>query len=163
MKKRAEPGAGLQADPRDLLPDELLWADGGHASDVVLTALADGQLAIVPLAVRAHVERCPACMTHLGNSALLSLETRRLLVPSRRKVPRAAVALGLVAALLGLLPQFVEAPNLAREVSTFTRHLAAVTTQLDSLPIAVTYVAAIGLVFIGLLFARLSPKKEVSS
>ena len=25
----------------ELLPDDLLWAEAGHASDVVLTALAD--------------------------------------------------------------------------------------------------------------------------
>ena len=154
---------------QELLPNELLWADDGHASDVVLTALADGQRAIVPPdAAMAHVERCAACMMHLGNSALLSLETRRLLVPARRPVPRAAVLLGLVTAALGLVPWLVAAPNPARSVSTFTREIAALTTHLgpvrsSTLGVVATYVAAIGLVFIGLLFARLSPKKEVSS
>jgi hypothetical protein len=152
-----------KAKETEHLPDELLWADDGHVSDVVLTALADGQRAIVPAAATAHVERCSACMMHLGNSALLALETRRMLVPARRRVPRAAVAFGLVAAVLGLLPRFVEAPSLARDVSTITRQLAALTAQLDAIPVAATYVAAIGLVFVGLLFARFSPKKEVSS
>ena len=55
------------------LPDELLWSDGGHASDIVLTAIADGQLEIVPPNARAHVETCTKCMQHLGNAALLSL------------------------------------------------------------------------------------------
>lgn len=153
----------MKRPPIEELPAELLWAEGGHASDVVLTALADGQHAIVPAAARMHVEHCAVCITHLGNTALLSLETRRLLVPARRRVPRAAVVLGLVTALLGLLPRLGTQPDPARAVSTFTREVAALIARLDAIPVAATYVAAISLVCAGLVLARLSPKKEVSS
>ncbi|MBX3262924.1 MAG: hypothetical protein KF782_24820, partial [Labilithrix sp.] len=103
--------SGLRADARapdapppvEELPDELVWAAGGHASDVVLTALADGQRAIVPEAARAHVERCATCTAHLGHAALLSLhagaeigagaEHERAL--ARRPLPRLAISLGL--------------------------------------------------------------------
>ena len=61
----------------DFLPDDLVWAAGGHASDVVLTAMADGQVDIVPPTVLAHVDGCRACTTHLGNAALLSLHAGR--------------------------------------------------------------------------------------
>ena len=87
------------------LPDELLWADGGHASDIVLTAIADGQLEIVPQNARAHVESCTACMQHLGNAALLSLHAGRQLAAraqydasfadKRMPLPRLAIALGI--------------------------------------------------------------------
>ncbi|NVL83606.1 hypothetical protein HWN75_25860, partial [Escherichia coli] len=66
MKKQTGSGG------EEFLPDDLVWAEGGHASDVVLTAIADGQIAIVPPAVLAHVDHCPSCTTHLGNAALLS-------------------------------------------------------------------------------------------
>ncbi|MBX3226503.1 MAG: hypothetical protein KIT84_32420 [Labilithrix sp.] len=159
----------------ELLPAELCWAEGDHASDVVLTALADGQHAIVPAAVRAHVARCTTCIAHLGHSALLSLETQRSLAATRqaegrRPVPRLAVALGLVAAAVGLVPWLLthDAPERpARALSAMTRALAAVAARLDAggasmIGIVATYVAAACLVFMGLGLARLSPKKEVS-
>ncbi len=37
------------------LPQELLWADGGHASDIALTTLADAQYEIIPRDVIDHV------------------------------------------------------------------------------------------------------------
>lgn len=151
------------------LPAELLWAEGHHASDVVLTALADGQDAIVPAVVRLHVEHCAACTAQLGHAALLSLHAARELGTGarvRRPVPRVAVALGLVAAVIGFLPVLLES-SFTQELSLLTRGLAALTARLDggartTLGIAVTYVAATALVIMGLALARLSPKKEVS-
>lgn len=93
-----------------MLPEELLWAAGGHASDIVLTALADGEHAIVPPPVVAHVQQCTACTAHLGNAALLALYTQAELAARhehdtlRRPLPRVPIALGLVAALIGLVP-----------------------------------------------------------
>ncbi|MFO0741482.1 MAG: hypothetical protein U0270_36635 [Labilithrix sp.] len=156
------------------LPATLLWAEGGHASDVVLAALADGQHAIVPADVRAHVEQCATCSAQLGHAALLSLEAHRALAaPARvRRIPRAAIALGLAAAVLGLVPSWlfggsgaVAAP--ARQLSSATRGLATLSARLDgssssTLGLIATYVAAACLVFAGLALARLSSKKEVS-
>lgn len=163
MKGRENTPVG---DSPEQLPTELLWADGGHVSDVVLTCLADGQHAIVPAEAAAHVERCETCLAHLGHSALLSLETRRLLLPERRPVPRIAVALGLVTAALGLVPWLIEGPGTTREVSTVTRTLAFLSridaSPSSSLGIAITYVTAACLVLAGLAFARFNSKKEVS-
>lgn len=156
-----------------MLPDELLWSDGNHASDVVLTALADGQHAIVPNAVHAHILACAACNAHLGNSALLSLETHRLLAgaaPERRPFPRLAVALGLAAAAIGLVPWLVEADSPVRLLSQLARRFASLMARLDTsggttLGVVITYVAAGCFVVAGLALARLSPlsqKKEVS-
>ena len=153
----------------ELLPDELLWAEGGHASDVVLTALADGESAIVPGVVRTHIAQCPTCMTHLGHTALLALETHRTLPARRRAVPRLGVALGLLAAALGLVPWLFEsdAVGATQALSRVMRAVAALSTRLDTsgstLGVALTYLAAVTLVACGLAFARLSPKKEVSS
>jgi hypothetical protein len=153
-----------------MLPDELLWSEGHHASDVVLTALADGQHAIVPNSVRAHVTECPICTAHLGHSALLSLEAQRVLAvpPVRRPFPRLAVALGLVTAALGLIPYAIDADHApAQMLSRAARSFASLTARLDAsggstLGVVVMYVAAACFVFAGLALARLSPKKEVS-
>ena len=148
----------------ELLPVELLWAEGSHASDIALTALADGQHAIVPDAVRAHVERCPACLAQLGHTALLSLETGRSFAAVRRPIPRIAVLLGLVAAVIGVVPSLEPAASLSMLTRTLASMLARVeVTGASTLGIIVTYVASIALVVLGLGLSRLSPKKEVSS
>jgi hypothetical protein len=158
----------------ELLPDDLLWADGGHASDVVLTALADGQTSIVPSAVRAHVERCETCAAHLGNAALLSLyvgaelEARKKheTVPERLPLPRLAIVLGLVVAVLGLVPSLLagdatyfalqDIPLVARAASTLLRHVP------EGASLVLTYGGSMVLVVAALAATRLLPKKEVS-
>jgi hypothetical protein len=157
------------------LPDELLWSEGGHASDIVLTALADGQLGIVPPNARAHVESCTACMQHLGNAALLSLHAGRELaarsehdasmVAARRPLPRLAIALGLAVALVGLLPELgsmraflvTDAPLIARGAGTVGRSLVEGNA---SAGLALTYGTAALLVAMGFVLVRLLPKKE---
>ena len=165
-----------------LLPGELLWADGGHASDIVLTAMADGQVEIVPHAVMAHVGGCNVCTTHLGNAALLSLHTGRelALVPreaaatARAPFPRLAVALGLAFAALGLVPTLVDAPTHISSAKTFATHDAPMlVTGLQTLGrrllepgsssgLVLTYGAAALLVIMAIALVRLLPKKDVS-
>lgn len=157
------------------LPDELLWADGGHASDIVLTALADGQLDIIPPAARAHVETCTKCMQHLGNAALLSLHASRelaaraeydaSLATARRPLPRLAIALGLAVALVGLVPELgslrafltTDAPLIARGAGTVGRSLVA---PGGSAGLVLTYGTSALLVAMGFVLVRLLPKKE---
>ena len=159
---------------QQFLPDDLLWAEGGHASDVVLTALADGQTSIVPADVRAHVERCTTCATHLGNAALLSLHVgdelqakkKHETVPERLPLPRVAIALGLAVAALGMIPSLVsgdaahfaltDVPLLARAFGTLVRHMP------DEASLVLTYGGSLLLVFMALAATRLLPKKEVS-
>jgi hypothetical protein len=157
------------------LPDELLWADGGHASDIVLTAIADGQLEIVPPAARAHIESCAACMGHLGNAALLSLHAGRelaarsqydaSLADKRMPLPRLAIALGLAVALVGLLPELgrlrsfltTDAPLIARGAGTVGRSLVEGNASAGLL---LTYGTSALLVAMGFVLVRLLPKKE---
>jgi hypothetical protein len=168
---------------QDLLPDELLWAEGGHASDIVLTTLADGQRAIVPLVVRTHVERCHACMTHLGHAALLSLHAGgRLLARAEhdravaqslapKPLPRLAIALGLAVAALGLVPMAFDGEGatfsfVTRDVPLFLRGLGTLFRHVEepgsSVGLVVTYATATLLVCLGGAAVRFLPKKEVS-
>lgn len=164
---------------KTMLPEELLWAEGGHASDVVLTALADGQFDVVPPNVRAHVDACDPCTMHLGHAVLLSLHTGDELVASRANetrlerapFPRLAVALGLAVAALGLVPTLLQAPRTARSlagevplvagaVSTLTHH---VLTPGSPLMLVATYGATALVVMLAVVVVRRLPKKEVSS
>lgn len=171
MKKRTN---------EDFLPDDLVWAAGGHASDVVLTALADGQIDIVPPIVLAHVDGCRTCTTHLGNAALLSLHTGREIALVAREgvshapLPRLAIALGLVVAALGLLPSLLDNGSGLAGAKTFATHdVPLLVSGLNTLgrrllepgsPIGLglTYGAATLLVVMALALVRLLPKKEVS-
>jgi hypothetical protein len=164
----------------ELLPDELVWADGGHASDVVLTAMADGQLDILPRAVRSHVDGCNACTRHLGNAALLSLHAGRELAMAARlgevraPLPRLAIVLGLGSAVLGLLPTLVDSPSLLGGARSFATHdLPMLAGGLGTLgrrlldpgsPIGVTltYGAAALLAGMAFVLVRWLPKKEES-
>jgi hypothetical protein len=53
------------------LPRELVW-DGAHVSDLGLTAMADGQEALIEPAAMAHVDACEWCGGRLGRAALLA-------------------------------------------------------------------------------------------
>jgi hypothetical protein len=175
------PPPSSSSAPIELLPEELLWAAGGHASDIVLTAMADGQNAIVPGSVRLHVERCSNCMTHLGNAALLSLHTDRqlavraehdrALATQKRPLPRLAIALGLLVALVGLVPTFVEDASsvrsfVTRDVPLFLHGLRTLAHRLtesgSSAGLFITYAAAFVLVGMGIAAIRILPKKETS-
>jgi hypothetical protein len=166
-----------------LLPDDVLWADGGHASDVVLTALADGQVAIVPPSVLMHVERCTTCTMHLGNAALLSLHAgaelaalaeARAEATARRPLPRLAIGLGLAVAFLGLLPTVFDAPSAASGARAFATHdvplvvrgLSTLVHRLfepgSSVGLVLTYGTALLLVAMGFAVVRLLPQKERS-
>ena len=167
------------ADPSEaeLLPEPLLWANGGHASDVVLTALADGQTNIVPAPVRLHVEQCSTCTTHLGHAALLSLhagaelaaKNEHELVPERRPLPRLAIALGLAVALLGLLPTLLDPGRdlgtirsfVTRDVPLFVRGLRTLVHRLgepgSSAGLVLTYATAALLVAMAIAVVRILP------
>ena len=170
----------------DFLPEELVWAAGGHASDVVLTAMADGQLDIVPPLVLTHVEGCRACTTHLGNAALLSLHAGREMafLPSRAEprvaetatrqpLPRLAIVLGLAFAVLGLVPTLLDAPSelggakaLASKLPMFVNGAGTLGRRLlePGSPVGptLTYGATALLLIMAFALLRLVPKKEVS-
>ena len=170
----------------DFLPEDLVWAAGGHASDVVLTAMADGQVDIVPPTVIAHVDGCRVCTTHLGNAALLSLHAGREMallprrdaaataeVAARQPLPRLAILLGLAFAVLGLLPTLIDAPTEIGGAKTFATKLPMFASGLgtlgrrllepgSSVGLVLTYGATALLVIMAFALLRLLPKKEVS-
>jgi hypothetical protein len=180
MKEPKNPQLKTSAAASEFLPDELLWAEGGHASDVVLTALADGQHAIVPSPVRLHVERCTLCMTHLGHAALLSLHSERELAAkaeydratAKRPLPRFAIASGLLVAVLGTIPSILDAATdgasignvMTHDIPLFLKGLGTLAGHLEpsgAARLLVTYAAATLLVCMGIAISRL-PKKETS-
>jgi hypothetical protein len=56
------------------LPSDRVWQADGHLTEIALTALADGQDAILPEDAAAHVVACGPCAAALGHAALLSLQ-----------------------------------------------------------------------------------------
>ncbi|HEY4120979.1 MAG TPA: hypothetical protein VGM56_24115 [Byssovorax sp.] len=108
-----------------LLPDDLVWTSDRHLSEVGLTAFADAQLELLSSEAMAHLEACAACAAKLGRAALRALDVGDALrvrtaqalarrdaapvVPRRRPLPVAAMAVGLALAAAGMIPGLVEA------------------------------------------------------
>src|SRR6516225_321549 len=75
-----------------------------------LSAIADGELGLVPAPMLAHVRSCRACGREVETHALLTVRLRQAVAPARgrpgpwrRRAAGAAVALALVAAGVGAL------------------------------------------------------------
>ncbi len=171
-----------QKPPQAVLPDELVWAQGGHASDVVFTALADGELEIVPVEVQRHVESCPTCIEHLGNAALLSVYTaaemgalRDAEVPARLRLPVGAIGAALALAVLGLVPRLLDPQPEPSSLRTFVLHDVPLVAQGvatlarkvfepgNPAGLFLTYAAALMIVAMALAVVRFLPQKEGSS
>jgi hypothetical protein len=112
-------------NPHDMLPWEVIWQHDGHVTDVVVTAIADGEQAIVPEIARDHVGGCDACSRRLGEAALLSLRVDEHLAAeaesmrvARPQFPWAAVFVALAIAGLGMIPALVQVPAGLAAVST---------------------------------------------
>jgi hypothetical protein len=156
-----------------------IWLPDGHVSDVALTALADGEDALLPEAARSHVEGCDSCTERLGEQALMSLSLSRALgssenapayAPTSLPLPLGAVLAALVVAVLGALPRFLggarDLPALpsaiADGVVVALRAGAALLRVAGSGNPAVAVVwlgAAVVLAAFGLLVARFAPRE----
>jgi hypothetical protein len=94
--------ASAEAPHSSQLPDHLLWT-GHHASELALSALADGENALVGDATWAHVANCPNCMDQLSELALMTADLQSLAASAAIRTPApapwAAVA---VVAVVGL-------------------------------------------------------------
>jgi hypothetical protein len=157
------------------LPLDLVWDEDGHADEVALAAIADGELDLLPDNAIAHVGACDVCTSRLGEQAWLSVETGALLgeagrvrqsEPALRKLPTLPLAAALLVALLGAVPSLLElvrglaaAPELvvrgplllARGLGALVRALAAVDAGIWAI---VWTLASLVLLAIGLLVAR---------
>jgi hypothetical protein len=159
----------------DKLPRELVW-EGAHVSELGLTAIADGEMALVEAGALTHVEACEWCAGRLGRVALLSeavghglKQVRPASVSSRapaRVMPKPwrALVVGTVVATLAGLPalahlgSFVDYVSafLSRGVPVLARGGVAVATSeavTRALP-AATLTAATLLVALGLMIAK---------
>jgi len=115
----------------EVFDEQSLWSDDGHASELVLSALGDGQDALVPTRVIEHVDGCARCTERLSEVAVLafSLDERLLelgaeveleaehgakqpvarpapAMPSR-PFPLRPFALSLLVATVGLMPRLL--------------------------------------------------------
>jgi hypothetical protein len=61
------------------LPKELVWTGQGHLSEVAMTAIADGEEAILPRDAFGHLGICEACAAGVENAASLSASISRAL------------------------------------------------------------------------------------
>ena len=77
-------------DPEALAP-ELIFEPDGHLTELCLTCLSDGELALVPRGALDHLDACEPCARRLGEAALLSVATGEAL----RSPPPAAAPLAL--------------------------------------------------------------------
>jgi hypothetical protein len=115
------------------LPRELVW-DRAHLSDVALTAMADGQEAILGDDAIEHVEGCEWCAGRLGRIALLSSDVGEAMALARSSKAKArvspadaprpwrALAAGVAVAVLAAIPtahDVLRAPGVA---AAFTTH-----------------------------------------
>lgn len=54
------------------LPNDLMFAPDGHLTELAVTCVADGEVALLPEEALAHLDGCETCGLRLGEAALLS-------------------------------------------------------------------------------------------
>ncbi len=100
---------------QESLPEDLLWQQDGHVSDVVLDTLADEQDEIVPVLARDHVSGCDVCTQRLGDAVVLALGVDDALKPMVESaataaqtkswpLPIPAMLAAVILAVLGTIP-----------------------------------------------------------
>lgn len=128
------------------LPPDLIFEPDGHVSELCVTAVADGEIELVPQAALDHLDTCDACGDKLGQAALLAVtahevmreasaakspEAVALVAPaaiapasvapvsprrSRRPLPIAAIAAALLLAMVTAGPALSEALGAAQQI-----------------------------------------------
>lgn len=162
------------------LPDELVWDQEGHLSEIALTSIADGQEAILPEAAGAHFASCSACMQSMGSAALLSTRVAGLIAATSTTasaaqatdyvpafpIPVSAIAAAVLLAAVGALPSITDLPMWISEASfLFTRTIPlffrsgiALVRSSGSLSPAVSYACAALLLMAGFAVTRAVPR-----
>lgn len=152
------------------IPEEQLWREDGHASDLAVSALADGQDALVPERVVTHVDTCAACTERLAEAAHLALavdvalgeaalghapafaspDSRRKPAAVSARFPLGAVALALVLAVFAQLPLLSGGPELLNTLGSLIDHLPRLAANVGVVGALVLKQAAPGLVYASL-------------
>jgi hypothetical protein len=103
------------------LAEALIWDAQGHLTEIAVTALADGELSLLPRAALTHADACAGCADRIGSSVLVALslsESIGALQPERQVTPEQApprrqpLPLGLLAGAL-LVAALGSLPNLS--------------------------------------------------
>lgn len=181
---------------QEKLPRELVWEraedptgdePGEHLSEVARSAVADGQIAIVPDDALAHLDACEACARAVGESALLSARVGGALealapelvraravaeVPLQAaRLPWGAIAAALALAALGALPALADSPVWLAELSTFATRtvplllrsgLAIARSGGGSVGAGASLASALVLMMAGFAVSRAMPRRSAS-
>lgn len=169
----------------EILPRELVFEEG-HLTEIGLSALADGEDALLPLDVRDHAASCVSCSRALHSltrqSVLLTEALRDSAAPSPElalapepapaavepalapaPAPWAWLAVGMALSTLGVLVGAVETPIAIGDRLRGLRNLAGALARAlraaatADFPPTVTFVAALLLVVSALVVMRSSP------
>jgi hypothetical protein len=172
----------MTAQPEQL-EESSIWDAQGHLAEVAVTALADGELWLLPAAALAHADSCALCADRIGSSSLVALSlsealsvaatrTELQMSPEHAASTRPPLPLGLLAgallvAALGSLPNLTRfwallfrLPELvARALPVLARVAVLVGHGLtDNQALSVLrWVSAVSLLCAGIAIASLSP------
>jgi len=159
------------------LPTELVWTGEGHLSEIAMTAIADGEEAILPRDAFGHLGLCEACAAGVEGAASLSASVSRALsapiaaeaaraAPARLVFPVWAATLALAVAAVATLPNLGPMRAwmgrmwwaLREGTPVLTRHAAAFLPRAWSWVPLMSLTAAMLLLLAGLSVARLAPR-----
>ena len=65
-----------------MLEDSLVWDESGHLAGCAVSAIADGELSLVPAAAVTHAADCAQCAERVGEAVLFALEIAEALSPT---------------------------------------------------------------------------------
>lgn len=71
----------------ETLAPDIAWEPSGHLSEVALTALADGEEALLDAAMHEHLGACETCAVQLGEMAMRSAHVGAALAQLDARVP----------------------------------------------------------------------------
>jgi len=159
------------------LPKELVWTGEGHLSEVAMTAIADGEEAILPRDAFGHLGICAACAAGVENAASLSASISRALsapvpveatrtVEARIAFPVWAATLALAVAAVATLPSLGAGRAwmgrmwwaFREGTPLLTRHAASFLPRAWNWLPVMSLSAAMLLLLVGLSVARLAPR-----
>jgi hypothetical protein len=159
------------------LPSEIVWTADGHLSEVAMTAIADGEEAILPREAFGHLGLCEGCAAGVEGAASLSTAVSRALTAPTPAEVRETATKRLVfpvwaAALAMTVAAVATVPNLGamrawmirlwwalREgTPLLTRHAASVLPHAWNWLPVMSLTAAMLLLLVGLSVARMAPR-----
>ncbi len=173
------------ASPMKGLPNDVLW-EGDHASDVALSAIADGEESLLSEGVLTHAHSCDACAMRLGT---LALETHgvtnavvsvkpwlpaAMLAPSKKRaaanqpIPLGAIFAALALTVAGVAPRALALPHRIAELLLTLQHAAPAMSHggfqviQQGVGVAVMAACALLLVVAGVAVTRVLPRPTSS-